>query len=65
MKKKEKIMATLDLEKVSNRIGKTFTDKYFTPEDYEQIDMAREEIKQGKYTKVSTDKELHDLLDSL
>ena len=58
-------MATLDLEKVSNRIDKTFADDYFTPEDYEQIDMAREEIKQGKYTKVSTDKELHDLLDSL
>ena len=91
--KKEKIMATLDLElkkenlirnilnvdnieiiekleKAFNRIKNTgaknaSADEYFTPEDYEQIDMAREEIKQGKYTKVSTDKELHDLLDSL
>ena len=43
-------MATVDLEKVSNRIDKTFADDYFTPEDYEQIDVAREEIKQGKYT---------------
>jgi hypothetical protein len=58
------------LEKAFNKIKKTETqkapvDKYFTPEDYAQIDMAREEIKQGKYTKLSTDKDVDDFLNSL
>jgi hypothetical protein len=52
--------------KIKNKGTKTVSgDDFFTPEDYAQIDMAREEIKEGQYKKVSSDKELHDLLDSL